>query len=160
MFRAERTTILVIVLAMCALTAFGLLMGYPRQAILFPIVACVCAIVFAAMRFIEIARAERAAAGGADPDELAALRDDAGSLELRAAARPFAWVFGALLFIWLLGYLAGLTVYVFAFLIAHRISFRTTLAVTAGTALGIYLIFAQILKVLLPVGFLGDALGF
>lgn len=158
MFKAERTTTIVIVLLMCGLTGLGLASGYPRQAILFPIVASACAIFFAIMRHLEIGKAE--VVGYDDAELREVMRTDAGALELREAMRPFAWVVGVLIFLYLFGYQIGLTAYVFTFLISHSIGWRTALGISVGTAIGIFLIFTQVLNSLLPVGLVGDALGF
>lgn len=158
MFTAERTTSIVIVMLMASLTLMGVLSGYPRQAILFPIVTTACGILFTAMRFLEFGRAQAAAAH--DPQAKQKLKASGERLEVRAALVPFAWVLGVLIFLYLFGYQVGLTAYVFTFLIAHSTGLKLALGISAGTAALIYLIFTVVLQSLLPVGLVGDALGF
>lgn len=160
MYKAERITIAVIVVFMCSFTLLGWMQGYPRQAILFPILASGLVIAFAAMRYWEIGRNLSLAGGDLSQEERGELENEAGELEIVSAIRPFLWVFAALIFLWLFGFLAGLTLYVLAFLMAHRIGWIISVLVAAGTCVFVFVVFQIILGVLLPVGLILDLLGF
>lgn len=154
MHKAEKLTIGAIALLICGLTLVGLLADYPRQAILFPILTSVCVLAFALLRWIEMIRSQRRLADPEIPDDPA---DKEDRLEVRAALVPFAWVFGALAFIALFGFLIGLPIYVLVFLIAHRIAVRQAVPIALGTLAFIYVVFVKILGVLLPAGLIGRA---
>lgn len=156
MYRAERITIGAVLLLICGSTLYGLIGGYPRQAILFPVITSVCVVFFSVMRFIETARASRSLA----ENDIAAAEGEAAALSVRDAVVPFLWVFAALIFLWLLGYVVGLTVYVLVFLLAHGIGAAKSVLIALGTSVFIYVIFHTVLKVLLPAGVLGTLLGF
>ena len=156
MYWAERVTIGTILLLICGSTLYGLASGYPRQAILFPIITSVCAVIFSIMRLIETAQSRRSLS----ENEIAEAEREAAALGARDAVVPFLWVFGALIFLWLLGYAVGLTAYVLVFLLAHGISPVRSVLVALGTSVFIYVIFHTVLKVLLPVGVLGTLLGY
>ena len=154
---AERATIAAIVAFIVGLTGVGLAMGYPRQAILFPVLASILTVAFAAMRLREGRRAANEEPG-TDPGRAA--EDEAPKgLDAKAVAIPFLWVFAVLPGLWLLGTLVGLTLYVLAFLISHGVGWRRAVAVALGTLVFIHLVFEIALRVRLPIGYLRDAVG-
>lgn len=159
MFRREGITVAAIVAFVCGFTLLGWVQGYPRQAILFPIIVSVLIAVFGAFRYWEIGRTLAAAGPGPDEERKRELAKDAGDLQILSAVRPFLWIFAVLGFIWLLGFLAGLTLYVLVFLIAHRIPWRRAVLVAAGTFVFVLVIFQIVLGVLLPVGLIPELIG-
>lgn len=70
---------------------------------------------------------------------------------LREFAGTAAWLLGILPVVWLLGYPAGITLYIFAYLKAHGESWLMSIVLgTAGFAIT-YFVFVEALKVRLPV---------
>ena len=157
MRRAETATIAGITLFVCGLTAIGVAQGYPRQAILFPLVASALILLFAALRLRELWWVSRAEAVADEGETDSAEGRVSG---MRGDVRAFAWVFAVLPAIWLAGYVVGLTLYVLAFLLAHGIGTLRAGAIALGAGAFVQVVFGMVLKVLLPVGVLGALAGF
>jgi hypothetical protein len=137
------------------LTAYGYALGYPGEALFFPVLVSVCLLAFTGMRLIEARREARVLA---TPDHPATVDGEEELEETASAAayvRPFVWIFAIIPALYLLGYQIGLPVYVFIFLMLHRVSLAISLAVSVGTAIFVYVVFSRVLQVLLPAGLIG-----
>jgi len=65
--------------------------------------------------------------------------------------RTALWLLGILPSVWVLGYLAGIPVYLVAYFRAHGESWRMSLALAGGALAVTYLVFIVLLKVRLPI---------
>lgn len=117
---------------------------YPMTVMRFPYVVGGVLIVLAGWRVIGAIKGKRLPGEPAEPEE-----PTMGSVG--EFVRTALWLLGILPAVWLLGYLAGIPVYLLAYFRAHGESWLMSIALALGALAVTYLVFMVFLKVRLPV---------
>jgi len=134
--------------------AFVTTVGYPSRARLFPILVITLCGVFVLWALVKMLIARHKASS---PDEYRQKNEKTlkpAEGYRRQSIFAFAWIGAFVLLIWLLGFVVGLPIFVFAYIKTYEESWRWTIILTIIMFLIAYLVFAILLRIPLYEGLL------
>lgn len=152
MKRKDSLFYLILLIGLAA--AFVTTLGYPSRARLFPIIVISFCGVFVLWALVKmfIARHKASSLDEYMQKNEETLKPDEGYR--RQFFFAFAWIGAFILLLWLLGFVVGLPIFVFAYIKTYEESWRLAIISTIIMFLIVYVVFAVLLKIPLYEGLL------